>query len=1487
MKTVTAGNYLHVFAGTPGQRREVAEQLLNTAAQHVAWLDDTLGYCPCPNADKHTHRTAPRDCRVYIDEHPHIWCWHQSCKAANAEATSELQRRLAALWDPSQPVPDLTPDQIARSEACRTRQEREAQIVAKAKDYEPILRQSPELDLSKSPSQIAPLERQTYQFLSLLPSDDIVYIGDRHESGRPEHAERFRSVKEWLALDGVPTRNFVVPSAFRPGVTGRMKSEVVARRLLVFERDDGDTKFMLQTAEWGRRFLRLRAVVGTGGKSLHAHYDWPGDAIATELVIILETWGFDVSIIRAGNQLCRLPGTIRKVENGEQKKDEEGHPVWQRLLWIDEKPGTHPALTPIESMAPNTVLVEEDEDDDIRPVYNPPDLAAVEQAICGSPIETYMRATLGMGDRVPPQFVLGDGILLGCSVMATAERTFMLPGDHSQRFANCYLMKVGDSGRGKGLTSEVLLSAAKKLGVHRIYGQSEAAIAAVCASKDAPRGQRFGLYRVPEVAKLLNPKDVVAINIRNLFLAGYDEGALMWATCPSGKLRQHYVEPFAPSLLVEGQMRMIEATLGSSNLDSGFMARFLVSCCLGSDPRVRKNRGVDIAAIVAAYRPLQDGSKCIERPPAPDYPADAYAEHMTDMEAATWSRLKHDYAPRIAAILNPVGAAAGRLSAEDLVRAGVIVSWFFGQSQQLLGLVHGDRGEAQRARMERYIVSHPGCTDRALYRFLHCSCREFRDISDTVSARGGAIPRFDQHGRRRWYPPTRNSVTGHCPTVISDVQSILNQTVTTVPSILNTPPSNIYEGVVVKPEAGFCNSLPRNNNGDTRPRDLSQDTLFSEPACAPKAIDRDFEIGWDGRPLGPRVAIDTETTMPAEGDFGVSRPVLVAVTDGERSVVLSPVEIGRFIQMHGDRTWIMFNAAFDFWVLAQIPGVKSALELALEEGRLRDAMLLDQLITIATKGNSTHSRGLEEVARDYTDVRLDKERDARYREHYAEIEGRPLLEVATADRGWLSYPVNDVVATLAAYRALEAKAEALVRDHLHDDPDVQPAIQRWGRLTETTQVKAAVALDVPYRNGLRVDAARQTELRERLRAEIGTAIERLNRYYAERQPRSLLPDYQPALYAWKDGAPSRSAQALQEFLEQQIIPELSAADRKVSVSLSEKTQQLSVSREDWEAYADHPFVGNWLEIERLGKLLQFVQDSPSVIHPRYQVIVSSGRTSCRGPNIQQLPRSGGIRECIVPHPGYVFTAADYEAIELRTLAQVCLNRYGQSNLAEVFKAGIDPHANTAAMVLGLSYEEFMALKCTDAPRHKSARQRAKAVNFGVPGGLGAEALVQYAAATFGVTLTLEEAQDLRRRLMQDVYPEIGRYLQDAGGEEQIVVTETGRLRGRCSFTQAHNTPFQGLAADGAKLAVYELVRRGWRVAAFVHDEVIAEIAEGADYEERGRELVTVMEEQMARVVPDVPIRVSEAVVMRRWSKNASIMKVDGKVVPWDENPASA
>jgi DNA polymerase I-like protein with 3'-5' exonuclease and polymerase domains len=336
-----------------------------------------------------------------------------------------------------------------------------------------------------------------------------------------------------------------------------------------------------------------------------------------------------------------------------------------------------------------------------------------------------------------------------------------------------------------------------------------------------------------------------------------------------------------------------------------------------------------------------------------------------------------------------------------------------------------------------------------------------------------------------------------------------------------------------------------------------------------------------------------------------------------------------------------------------------------------------------------------------------------------------------------------------------------------------------------------------------------------------------------------------------------------------------------------------------------------------------------------------------------MPRLAELRRLFVPRDqdSRLFIA-DYSAIELRTLAAVCQARFGYSKLGEVITSGIDPHVFTAAAIQGLSLAEFEALEQTDKERFVRGRQAAKAINFGVPGGLGAERLREYAQANYGVTLSLAEAEEFRARHISEVYPELNDqdgYLADntmaalarnlgltlavvwgtldrrgqrnplaargvanvirgrskasdgyqgsvwagleklvlaasksdpgvtkavlarQGSEElfgrllrQSVATLTGRLRAGVGFTDSKNTPFQSLAADGAKLAIWRLLYEGFDIYGFVHDEVLVNISASSATMDAQR-IQQTMVESMEAVLGGIPAD-CKYVVSDCWSK---------------------
>ena len=84
----------------------------------------------------------------------------------------------------------------------------------------------------------------------------------------------------------------------------------------------------------------------------------------------------------------------------------------------------------------------------------------------------------------------------------------------------------------------------------------------------------------------------------------------------------------------------------------------------------------------------------------------------------------------------------------------------------------------------------------------------------------------------------------------------------------------------------------------------------------------------------------------------------------------------------------------------------------------------------------------------------------------------------------------------------------------------------------------------------------------------------------------------------------------------------------------------------------------------------------------------------------------------VPSPGQVLFVIDFSALELRTLAAVCLKRYGESRLAQVFKDGIDAHTYAYCEIKGMSLDEFAEWKRKDPiARFSRTLRRRKAVSL--------------------------------------------------------------------------------------------------------------------------------------------------------------------------------
>ncbi len=113
-----------------------------------------------------------------------------------------------------------------------------------------------------------------------------------------------------------------------------------------------------------------------------------------------------------------------------------------------------------------------------------------------------------------------------------------------------------------------------------------------------------------------------------------------------------------------------------------------------------------------------------------------------------------------------------------------------------------------------------------------------------------------------------------------------------------------------------------------------------------------------------------------------------------------------------------------------------------------------------------------------------------------------------------------------------------------------------------------------------------------------------------------------------------------------------------------------------------------------------------------------------------------------------------------------------------------------------------------------------------------------------------------------------------------VFTLTGRLRAKASFCARHNTVFQGLAADGSKLGLWNLWRAGFRIVNFIHDEVLIEVPAKSNLAHQAEMIRHLLVSGMKAVVPDVRVDVEYA-TSDRWYKKAKVVFDDnGNLTSW-------
>lgn len=307
----------------------------------------------------------------------------------------------------------------------------------------------------------------------------------------------------------------------------------------------------------------------------------------------------------------------------------------------------------------------------------------------------------------------------------------------------------------------------------------------------------------------------------------------------------------------------------------------------------------------------------------------------------------------------------------------------------------------------------------------------------------------------------------------------------------------------------------------------------------------------------------------------------------------------------------------------------------------------------------------------------------------------------------------------------------------------------------------------------------------------------------------------------------------------------------------------NTKRHTFVNYKDqYPILNLISEYRKVAKLVhafiipipKFVNDKTGRIHTECnQLGASTGRFSCKSPNLQQMPRDKLFRSCIIAPSGYRLIMADYSQIELRIAAEVT----GDETMIKAYQIGLDLHRLTASIILGKPVDLVT----------KQERQAAKAVNFGLIFAMGAEGLMNYAQNIYGVHLTIQQAQDFIGRFF-GAYQGIANWHRNA---RESLAHETRTLGNRrrlwnasAPLTEILNTPIQGTSADILKRALSllpgALTVTDSRIIACVHDEIILETPTN-NAEEASHILVQTMiaagEYYLKNVSVDVDVTVSD------------------------------
>lgn len=566
----------------------------------------------------------------------------------------------------------------------------------------------------------------------------------------------------------------------------------------------------------------------------------------------------------------------------------------------------------------------------------------------------------------------------------------------------------------------------------------------------------------------------------------------------------------------------------------------------------------------------------------------------------------------------------------------------------------------------------------------------------------------------------------------------------------------------------------------------------------------------------PALALDTETT----GLNPRKDRLLDFVLANDREAILCDVRLATGL-IGAINTFIMHNSKFDLAVLSH-----NGIDLS--QNQIWDTLLMDHL------RNESDPHGLDHIIQTRWQDPYKEQFWAKY-DNYEQAAAQDQLEYACKD-------------AIYTYRLWEALKIELAADDVPSN--LITHVHEFSKALLDTELKG-IAVDLDYLETQRAALAEQmVTLHAKMREMAGGYVEALElEYWAEQINLRSSPK-------GKANVPK----PVFNFSSTKQLSDLLYTKLKLPAQIN-KAKKLTVDDAALEKLAyKHPLPAIVRDYRNVSKVQgSFIDGTLKLqeggrIYPLFKVTGTvTGRISSESPNMQQLPREGGVRGIYVADQGRSIITADYGSLEVVVAAHFSQDK----NLLKIVLEGASKHDITAA---ALGIERHQAKVLNFAMQYQCSPSKVSEI-LGVSHKEAQHVHNKYWETYSGERAVIETCKDRIRSGLPIVTP--------WGRKRRFPRTFEQKWHMEAAFRQGYSALIQGTGADITNYAYYkyaQAVKSIGRALFPVHDEIVAEIDDA--HVEAGQALLkSVMEEAPKRIALSVPLKAELGKAAKRWEKS--------------------